>query len=183
METNRSFVLHLVDSFVHQQQLSLTTTILVELDVSAISDCLRLGSCSTIQGLRRRFEGEYYTVADERPFQKIQTKVNRTLRLYARLGSLDGVKFISSRNVGNRFDYNQCMTIAAEHGHIDIVQFCLDCGARGYNPALNGAALYGHMEIAQLMIQKGATDFATAIKYASIAGNAEMIEFLKSKMV
>ncbi len=88
---------------------------------------------------------------------------------------------------------NTLLMLASYHGHLEIVQALLDCGAepdrrnlRGQTP-LGGVAFKGYVEIAESLLNAGADLNAdqgggmTALMFASLFGRTEMIRLLEQR--
>ena len=61
------------------------------------------------------------------------------------------IELVIKENVKLITNYNRAMYVAAQGGHIEIVQMMLDLGATNYNGAMISAAYGGHTEIVEYL--------------------------------
>ena len=83
---------------------------------------------------------------------------NIAMKYAAMEGEFPIMKFLLKKGA-NDYDYDYFLTLAAERGHLPILQLLIDNGAKNYNWALQYAALKGHVDIVQLLLHKGANDY------------------------
>ena len=72
---------------------------------------------------------------------------------------------------------------AAKGGHLDLVKFFIEKGAKNWNLGMEGAAIGGHMEFVKFFIEKGARDWNSGMYGAAIGGHVELVEFFASPAI
>ena len=76
-------------------------------------------------------------------------------------------------------NYNKIMSSAVEGGHMEIVKFMLEKGAKNYDWAMSNAASSGNIEIVKLMLEKGAKNYDLAMSNAARVGHMDIVKLLQ----
>lgn len=88
------------------------------------------------------------------------------------------MKYILSKFEFTRHNLNIAMNYAGQNGHLQIVKYLVDKGARDFSSALDYAAGGGHMAIVKYLVDKGAHDIRFAINVAKNHGHIEIANYL-----
>ena len=109
-------------------------------------------------------------------------------------GHLNSVKWVASRIIENNFPHrienhtlDYVLYKACLNGHMDIVDFLIECGASDWYRGLDYACRGGHLEIAKKIVQikkhypMNISHFNSALSYACQRGNMDVIHWLIQK--
>jgi ankyrin repeat protein len=91
---------------------------------------------------------------------------------------LEVVKFLKSQGVDDRWT----LPFAAELGHLDLVKFLSDGSSeKDLNNALVEASHQGHLKVVEFLVDKGAKSLDESLSGAIRQGHKQVVDFLKSK--
>jgi ankyrin repeat protein len=121
--------------------------------------------------------------------------IDEALHVSAKKGQLEMVKFLMARgaDVNRRVDVDYSggslngaippLRRAAENGHLDVVEFLVDNGAKDFNGSLWSASRGGNLEVVKFLADKGGEnlDFDEALSFAASHGHLEVVDFLLNK--
>lgn len=119
----------------------------------------------------------------------IHAKDEAALRLAARNGHIDIVKFLVAQGADIHADDDDALRVAAEFGQLDIVRYLVDQGADVHardDFALRWAASKGHLDIVKFLVRKGADihaegengDIPCAFSRAAERGHLDIVIYL-----
>jgi hypothetical protein len=108
---------------------------------------------------------------------KVRLLSNDVMRIAAEEGHLEIVEYLVFLGAS---DFNDAMYLAAKEDHINLVKYFISLGATDFNEAMYGAARGGHREMVKYLISLGANNFKEAIESAAGWGHQELAEYLKT---
>jgi hypothetical protein len=91
-------------------------------------------------------------------------KIMSTLYYACYNGDMKLVQQIQNRK--GKKNWEEALEGACQGGQLEMVNYAIKCGARGFNKGLEIACEIGHMEILHLMMEKGANTFDQGLKQA-----------------
>lgn len=116
-------------------------------------------------------------------------EAERLYRLYhgkeledlAKFGDLVGIYYLVENGADIHKDNNVAFKVACLHGHLDVVQFLVEKGARINANALQLPSIMGYLKIVRYLVEKGADIRANndwALQKSCYYGRLEVVRYL-----
>ena len=113
-----------------------------------------------------------------------QDDLNSILLSMAGSGNMKGLLMLKERGADIHYHEYLPFRVAVEKGHLDIVKYLLENGAKmssGNNDAIRLASFHGYLDIIKYLIENGADIYALdgiALEFASKNGHLNLVRFL-----
>lgn len=79
------------------------------------------------------------------------------------------------------YSWNGHLPVAAQYGHIALIEYLISKGANTWNAAMCGAAYGGRMDLVEYFISKGANDWNVGMVGAAHGGHMNIVTYMIGK--